>query len=595
MACWINRALVLLVCLISSRAFASTQLTAQQIEDLVNQASANHQTSVTIPPGTYSLSADTSLRYHLQFQNLQNLTIDATGVTLVCTNTLIGGVFFSGCANVTFQGATIVYPTPCFTQGVVLGVGPGASYIDVKIDLGWPSNLDNPTFFPQHPAANIFDPSTRLWKRGVDEPWLKAPQRLGPRRFRIPAGRAFPADSAPINAGDLIAFRGVGSNGVLLYRCTGMLLDELTVMSAGGYGIYENGGGGNRYHAIQVTYGPTPPTATTAPLLSANADGFHSTASRTGPMINNCLFEGMPDDGIAIHGLFAMVVASSANSVTVGTVGVDSVQPGDWMRLSSADGGFLADAQLISRQELPGYQPPHQITNPAFARTVNYHTFVMDRPLAAVFGELLGDNNASGAGYVISNCTIRNNRARGMIVQGGEGLIQNNLIDGSTMEGILVGPEISTNVAGYMRNLMIRHNTIHNVCYATFGANNPRPGAITIAGEGQDTAAMPGHIQISVHNNLFSDIDGVNLMIDSVRGALIRNNTFTNPQAHPTVRGLDAGIDPDALIYLNYCDNVQLDDNVITSVPPASLEPVVATPSVTNIIGATTGVIVGAE
>jgi parallel beta-helix repeat protein len=63
-----------------------------------------------------------------------------------------------------------------------------------------------------------------------------------------------------------------------------------------------------------------------------------------------------------------------------------------------------------------------------------YYQITLDRVLKAGFDYLAGNPNANGAGFVLLNNIIRNNREHGMILFGDNGIVEGNLIDGSTVE-----------------------------------------------------------------------------------------------------------------------------------------------------------------
>ncbi|CAF4736495.1 unnamed protein product, partial [Rotaria sp. Silwood2] len=67
------------------------------------------------------------------------------------------------------------------------------------------------------------------------------------------------------------------------------------------------GKGNNRYERISARSGPKPIGATTEPLMSSNADGFHSASVRRGPTIFNSFFTRMADDGIDINGEYQLI------------------------------------------------------------------------------------------------------------------------------------------------------------------------------------------------------------------------------------------------------------------------------------------------
>ena len=87
----------------------------------------------------------------------------------------------------------------------------------------------------------------------------------------------------------------------------------------------------------------------------------------------------------------------------------------------------------------------------------------------SVAGEPLGfdciavNANRTGNHFSIRNTTIRNHRACGMLIKASHGAIDNNLIEGSTMGGIIIPPELYWAEADYSRDLRVTNNVIRNV------------------------------------------------------------------------------------------------------------------------------------
>ncbi len=233
-------------CLLSSACGAAatriTPLHPETVQQAILEAYRGGEHRITIPPGTYRLSPG-GRSAHLEFHDISDFAIDAAGVEFVFTDQTRGGIDFRDCRNVRFSGATIRYQTPPFTQAVVESTDRGgASYI-VRIEKGYPANLDDPRYFPALPIAYLFDSLSRWWKPGAYDLYGTGIKRLGPNRFRVDWNRPQPAAS-----GDLVAFRGAGPHNVTLVNCAQMEITGVTIYNAGAFAVWESqGDGGNRY------------------------------------------------------------------------------------------------------------------------------------------------------------------------------------------------------------------------------------------------------------------------------------------------------------------------------------------------------------
>ena len=68
-----------------------------------------------------------------------------------------------------------------------------------------------------------------------------------------------------------------------------------------------------------------------------------------------------------------------------------------------------------------------------------------------------------------------------MLLKADNRLVQGNLVDGSTIAGIVVSPEVPDE-AGYSHHVRIIGNTLRNSGYATTGSWAPCAAALTIYG-----------------------------------------------------------------------------------------------------------------
>jgi len=354
---------------------------------------------------------------------------------------------------------------------VIQAIAADGSSFDVQIEPGYPTNLDDPKYYSAQLIGHLFDSTTRWWKRNVISGDVVATktQRLSPNSFRV-----FTNSAGAAAVGDLIGFRsGIGDHMVRVTSSSRMTLMNLTILNSSEFAVSENLGGDlgpNHYISITVKRGNRPAGAVTDPLFSTNADAFHSLETRHGPDVENCYFESMPDDGIAVHGYFSWVMESSGNTLIVSNpypwIGTNFAV-GDPFRLIDANDQPAGEAVVTAVSPLPNYQN----TRKSARQTVRdftvgpYYQITLDRALTAGFDYLASNPNASGAGFLLLNNTIKNHRERGMNLKADNGTVEGNVIDGSTVTGIRVGPEFYWGEAGFSRNLTIRNNTIANVGY----------------------------------------------------------------------------------------------------------------------------------
>ena len=535
------------------------------IQQQVQSAYDAGKRSVRLKPGTYHVAPTGPDGPALFFQDLNDFRIDAEGVRLELPDNTRDGVLFYRCNNVTFRGATITPRIPPTTQGTITRVD-GATY-EFRVENGYPS-LDNAAAFPANPNGYIFDAATLQLKEGGSADLdSKEISRLEPGAFRVVTGGSIYG----VEPGDLVAFRGLFTNVLKNGFSSGMVMKDVRILNSSGFGLAENDGvegQPNRYQRVTVSRGARPQHAMLPPLLGSTADAFNSSAMRRGPIIEDCLFEYMADDGIAIKGFYGMVASVSGDRrATVVQEWDLFFQPGDEVQLVDSTGAPKPAAVVDSVLTLPGDQPPSQPPLPApFDRWENFVQLTFDRDVPLEVGDRIANESAVGNGYVIRNNTVRHHRARGMLLKARDGLVENNVVERSSIAGIVIGPESLYNESGYAQDLAIRGNTIVHTGYTT--NRQEFWAAITVQSDFSGADAI-GNARVTIEDNTIRDVDGVNMYLDGIKDSVVRENRIHRPNQRPGIPDA-TGPDNNTVIYVNRADGLHFDRNVVTQVGPAN-------------------------
>jgi hypothetical protein len=545
--------------------------------------------TVVIPPGTYYLTTDSGDNAYFHLSQMKNFEIDATNVLFIGTSRLTGFVELKNCDDVTIRGATFRHdPTP-FSQGKIEAISKDRSSVDIRISAGYPKDLDDKQFYFGTAGCwfNVYDPKTRDLKPGCDDLFFKSYERLGADTFRFHLNSSISWDS-PVKFGDLAAWRGKVVSDIVLLGCQNMKFTGLRFQSAGGFVVFENAGNGGNYYNYRLERGPTPDGATERPLLSSNADAFHSDSMRRGPTLEKCFFECMDDDGIPIHGSYVAAFKGVGNSIIVANRSIDYFRVNDTVHFYDENGTLAGEAKIKEISQLTDYIPsePAPAQLEAYRETpVFYASIKLDRTIVGTFPLLAVNFNALGNGFVIRDCVIQKNRSRGILIKASDGLIENCVIDGACMGGIVLCPEMSYWAeADYSRRVLIRHNIIRRS--GLFKQQGGwEAGALTIT-EWQHDHFMPaegGHKDIQIENNTFENNDGVNVLVSSAKNILFANNQFVHPMWGLSQRGTDCGVDSESLYWITEADGVLIKANKIIDPGPYLKTTVKATASVENL------------
>ncbi len=256
---------------------------------------------------------------------------------------------------------------------------------------------------------------------------------------------------------------------------------------------------------------------------------------------------------------------------------------------------------MVNVKPLAGYKPRRPTALPgekgAFdGPRLNFYAVKVRRSIAnSGFEDRISDTNANGSGFIVRRCVIQQNRARSMIIKADNGVIEDNIIDGSSMGGIEVTPEFWWDESGCSSHLLITGNTIEHVGYAT--ANVPglnEAGALSIFATTDAGAVSFGHNGIAVIGNRFIDNNGINILVADTRNLLLADNTFINPMRMPDNRGADYHFGTSDLIWLQQCKNILLAGNRVIHPGPALKKLVGVGPDVSNVMGIKNGVKIAA-
>jgi hypothetical protein len=544
----------------------------QGLRDSITTAAQQGRASVVIPPGAYHLPR-TADRAYFDFTGLHDLEIDARGVTFLLSDPRKPAMLFDRCQRITLRGATFVRQQLNTSQGAITAIDAERKWLDIRIAAGYRTDLDDTTAF-KIPVINLFTAATRTLKADVPDIYIASVERRGPDVFRFIPRKPMPA-ALPVQVGDLAAWRGTKGHDIVQFYTAGMRFLDITLRGAGGWCYSElHGDGGNTYQRCVITYGPTPVGASEPPLLASAEDGLHSAAMRRGPLVEDCHFEGLDDDGIAIHGMYALgIAAQGANAIIVDSRPAHTGPPasefcavGDRLRVLSHEMAIASEATVVALRHLPDYHPEvYPTVNSRRYRDqskASYVELTLDHPVSDIAGCYVENRDGLGEGFVIRNCTLRNQRAHGMFIKSGSGLIEGNTIENTIFGGIVVAPEVDAwSEAGYAQDLVIRGNTLRRVGLGTQSWN----GALTVAAfEGGKFTPLPGgHRRISIVDNRFEDCDGANVVLTSAQEVELRGNRFIRPQQQAVTIYDDAGVDRGAVLWLSECSGVRCAGNVV--------------------------------
>lgn len=487
----------------------------------IKDACAAGKTELRITPGRYALSPEGPA--HWMIENVDCaadacLTVDMTGVELVCADNQTTAVLIKNCRNILLKGAEIGYAVPTMSQGEVTAVSDDGKTVEVTLDEGYPSLEAS-----RDKTAYVYHRETRQMKNDTPDMYAIGGEHVAGRTWRLFYREDMRANNVCV--GDVLGLRCEAAMAVIVNDCEHVTLRDLTITD-GCFAILESGGeGGNVYERISVYPKEKPEGAIHPRVLSTYADAFHSSCVRKGPTIRNCRFNGMGDDCVNIHGEYAYYAGAGKDGELIYACHDRAVfdRAGDRIRFLNTKGVILHETRI--RENL-GVAEGFTLPEGAFAeanrrfRPGKYYRLMLEEPFDPPFGARMANLDKGGNEFRLVDNFFGPNRARGVLIKASGGIVEGNVFSGQSIHAVLVSPEYYWNESCFVNGLVIRNNIFQNGGFVT----GYRP-EIVIEGEFGREGGI-SHRNITIENNIFKDNNRESLLVAHAHDVHIRDNVF---------------------------------------------------------------------
>lgn len=468
--------------------------------------------TLVIPPGQYDFAAPADARpRHAPFtlNNLGPVEIRGDGATLIFDGQTSCFGFWK-CRDITVRGLTIDWKRPLFSSGIVLAATERS--FDVRIDDDYPVRGGEPV-----EAFMDYDPETRLQRvlgldvyYGVDRTELIAPQTL----------RVHTHHPLRIDPGVLVVLRHkvYGHVAFSLTECVDTRFEDVTIHHVPGMGIVAKHSENIAIRNLRVVL---PPGSRRLVTTTADATHFHGCTGRV--ELTDSEFERMGDDAANFKNLYLTVLEKVDERTVLAQHSMKHASepfPGDVMEYTSVD-TLLPDATgTVESFEM---QPDN----------VHRITFVEPIPPVVELGDVLA-NVTRVPSVRIRNCQVRNNRARGFLIQNRDAVIEDCVFENCTATGIQVMCEVVYfHESLGTRDIVVRNNTFIN---CNFGSP-VHEAALNVFAYLKDFAFPPKpgvHRNITVEGNTIRGANNCGIFVTGVDGLVLRNNVLEGVSANPT-------------------------------------------------------------
>jgi len=243
--------------------------------------------------------------------------------------------------------------------------------------------------------------------------------------------------------------------------------------------------------------------------LSTEADGFHIAQSRGHVIIENCDFSFMGDDAVNIHdGHFFVSEVLSPRS----------------LKLRNASYGEAGDVLEIKN---PDFSPSgHTLTLQSLTRAEGARETVLffeeDIPAFVKEGNILINKSYNSGNYIIRNNYFHENRARGLLLQCDNGLVENNRFYRTQGAAVYIMLEALKNLwyeGSGVRNLMIRDNSFTD---CNCGDWSSVIDAVAIIPD--ETSEYPVFNDITIENNTLSGFPSLAMYLSTADNLMLNAN-----------------------------------------------------------------------
>lgn len=257
-------------------------------------------------------------------------------------------------------------------------------------------------------------------------------------------------------------------------------------------------------------------------LLTANTDGIHAAGLCGKLVLEDCYFEHMGDDSLNIHTEGAIIESASENTVYCFARREVNGESGNMIKLSP---DWAATGDVINVYDGNTLKLKGKLTVKEYTEGKIIFDNI-DGTFAA--GDFIA-NSAFLPEVEIRRCTVHNSRARGLLIESPNVLIEDCRFYGSIGTGLLIAPDTS-----YWNEFSPTENlTVRGCVFDRCGRNctEKHAGGIQIsighAGMTQSERYSAGvHKNITIENNVFTGIKDTAVYAAAVDGLNITDNTF---------------------------------------------------------------------
>jgi uncharacterized protein (TIGR03437 family) len=484
-----------------------------------------------IPTGRYVFDDPKILQpdvnVHIGLYSLSDLTIDGQGSEFVFHHPRIG-FGFAGNQRLLVRNITVDWDITLASPGIARKEPNGQT--SIRLSDGYPAN-ENTVFA----AVNSYDIRSRRWVKGGAEVYNpRNVTMIAPQSFVSPDFNQFRDGEEVIVRHYTYGYEAFNVN----QGNSDITLENITVYSCPGMGFgFFSAERGFRLSGCRIMQKPGAQR-----LISATADGAHFSRTLGDIIVEDCDFSGQGDDSLNINGLYLPITSKvNARTVILNAASFHIIRPGDELKFVKS--GNLAEyARYKATQISPGPDNTSQMV------TVDSD---LSSNLAA--GDLVINLQRTSPRFLVRRNFFHDHRARGMLIQSRDGLVENNRVKDVTMAGMHLTTDSHFFFEGPgCENVTIRGNTFEGCNYnriGTVGPGSRHMGCLNVTSDVlSGISDYPVHNNVLIEGNTIINTIGLAVLIASSDGVIVRNNIIngSNMESYDVIRS-GAAIDATAM------------------------------------------------
>lgn len=351
-------------------------------------------------------------------------------------------------------------------------------------------------------------------------------------------------------AGNKFILRSTAYGGSLIdiyEQCRDVTLDALKLYGGTGMGIIV-GERTSHFALRSIFIGPDPDHADTR-CTSLDADAVHISDSDGCFLIENCDFSRQGDDDVNINSGIGLIHSVEGKTVTFEADGSMNLDPGDTAVFRNKRFDLTGDTAVVESSE-------------RMDSGLRKVTFREEVPKNIKKGCFLFNRDNTGGNYVIRNNYFHEHRARSLLLQTSDGLVENNTFYKTTHNAIKIIMDINGvwHEGTGADNIIVRNNKF--IECAVIGTEIIEVGTHLLDKSNHSNAFT----NITIEGNEFRDICGNLMVVNNVNGFVFRNNTITLGSAFRRDVGQGRSF------FLTDCVNVDYSNNTYTDSAALSLK-----------------------